>query len=78
MIRAENSSSAGSRVARPLDGRVAWLEESGRASRDPATGAVRLTGLVTDATARKRAEEALRASELGRPAGAMARALLGK
>ncbi len=45
------------RIIRPRDGRVAWLEERASATPDPATGRVRLTGLVWDITERKAAEE---------------------
>jgi PAS domain S-box-containing protein len=51
------------RIVRPIDGKIAWLEERGTASRDPRTGQVRLTGLVIDITDRKMGEAALRASE---------------
>ncbi len=43
------------RIVRPVDGRVAWLEERVTAERE-SSGAVRLTGLVWDITDRKFAE----------------------
>jgi PAS domain S-box-containing protein len=51
------------RIIRPVDGRIAWLEERGTAMRDPRTGVVRLNGLVMDVTDRKVAETALKESE---------------
>jgi len=48
------------RIIRPRDGRWAWIEERGRASRDPITGATRLRGVHWDVTDRKQAEQALR------------------
>lgn len=43
------------RIVRPVDGKVAWLEERATAERGP-SGAVRMTGLVWDITERKTAE----------------------
>jgi PAS domain S-box-containing protein len=49
---------------RHKDGSWHWLASRASLTRDPATGApLRMTGVVTDITDRKRAEEALRASE---------------
>ncbi len=45
------------RIIRPCDGKLAWLEERATAERDPATGELRMTGLLWDATERKEAEE---------------------
>jgi len=45
------------------DGRVMWLEDIGRASFDTQGKMVRMIGMVTDITERKRAEQALRESE---------------
>jgi PAS domain S-box-containing protein len=39
---------------------LAWIEERGRASRDPITGAMRMRGVHWDVTDRKQAEHALR------------------
>ncbi len=47
------------RMIRPDDQRCIWLEERGQAVSDGAGKAVRLIGVVTDITERKRAEEAL-------------------
>jgi PAS domain S-box-containing protein len=49
------------RIVHP-DGRVAWIQSLGRASRDTNGQAVRLTGLELDVTGRRRAEEALQAT----------------
>ncbi|MCW8087787.1 PAS domain S-box protein [Sabulicella glaciei] len=43
------------------DGRMLWLHNQGRILRDPAGRAVRAHGICRDVTARRRAEEALRA-----------------
>jgi PAS domain S-box-containing protein len=51
------------RIIRPRDGRIAWLEEHGQAMTDPRTGKVHIVGVVTDVTARKDAEAALKRSE---------------
>jgi signal transduction histidine kinase/ActR/RegA family two-component response regulator len=51
------------RITRPLDGRIAWLERRGRASRDDVTGDVWRRGILMDVTERVEAEAALRASE---------------
>ncbi|HEY1188756.1 MAG TPA: PAS domain-containing protein, partial [Gemmata sp.] len=50
------------RVVRP-DGRATWVHSRGRATRDAAGTLLRLDGSDQDITARKTAEEALRASE---------------
>jgi PAS domain S-box-containing protein len=47
------------RIVRPRDRQVAWLEERAMARRDPATGQLRIDGLVWDVTQRKEAEAAL-------------------
>ncbi len=51
------------RIVRPRDNELAWLEERAESVQDLDTGAVRVTGLVWDISDRKRAEQALRASE---------------
>ncbi len=51
------------RIVRPIDGRVAWLEERATVHPDAATGTIRLTGLVWDVTERKRAELELREAD---------------
>jgi PAS domain S-box-containing protein len=51
------------RIIRPRDGKLAWIDERGRVSRDAETGVARISGVVLDITARKQAEEALRYSE---------------
>jgi two-component system CheB/CheR fusion protein len=48
------------RVVRPVDGRVVWIAERGRATRDAKTGAVRVRGLIWDITARRESEDRLR------------------
>jgi PAS domain S-box-containing protein len=61
------------RVVRPSDGRVVWLEERGRTTREPATGQARVTGVHWDVTARKDTEAALQRSEAqAREAAALA------
>ena len=45
------------RIVRPVDGKVAWMEERGTAQRDPVSGEVRVLGVVMDVTAAKLAEE---------------------
>jgi PAS domain S-box-containing protein len=51
------------RIIRPIDGRVAWLEERSHVITDPHTGQVHMVGLVMDVSERKQAEIALRRSE---------------
>ena len=51
-----------SEIRRP-DGTTAWIQENVRAVRDPRGRLVYLQGFVTDITARRQAEDALRASE---------------
>ena len=50
------------RMLRP-DGSVIWLEDTGRATFDSLGEMLRVTGMVADVTARKRAEEELRKGE---------------
>jgi len=50
------------RIARP-DGEVRWIHVRGFQVRDAAGEVIRLTGIVSDITERKRAEEAMRESE---------------
>ena len=50
------------RIARP-DGTIRWVHDRGFQVRDVAGNVVRLTGIVTDITQRKRAEAALLSSE---------------
>jgi PAS domain S-box-containing protein len=45
------------------EGRITWLEDTGRASFDPQGKMVRVTGTVADITERRRVEEALKKSE---------------
>jgi PAS domain S-box-containing protein len=51
------------RIARPLDGRLAWLEERSHPVKDPLTREMRMVSLVMDVTERKMAEIALKQSE---------------
>ena len=45
------------RIVRPIDGVIAWMEEHGTARIDPATGRVRMAGVVMDISQRKGEEE---------------------
>jgi PAS domain S-box-containing protein len=45
------------RVVRPIDGKVAWLEERSQVVTDPESGETRLVGLVMDITERKMIEQ---------------------
>lgn len=47
------------RIIRPLDGKVAWLEERASAKRDPDTGKIHHSAIVWDITERKNYELAL-------------------
>jgi PAS domain S-box-containing protein len=51
------------RIIRPVDGKLAWLEERASAVVDPTTGKSRMVGLTSDVTERKLAEAALQRSE---------------
>jgi PAS domain S-box-containing protein len=51
------------RIIRPIDGKVAWLEDRSQVSQEPGARKKRLVGLVTVVTARKEAEVALRQSD---------------
>jgi PAS domain S-box-containing protein len=51
------------RIIRPIDGRVAWIEERSHVITDPHTGQIHMVGLVMDVSERKFAEIALRRSE---------------
>jgi PAS domain S-box-containing protein len=51
------------RIIRPLDGRVAWMEERAQFVKHARTGQPRLVGLVIDVTDRKQNELALARSE---------------
>jgi PAS domain S-box-containing protein len=51
------------RIIRPVDGKVAWLEERAHRVPDPITGGYVMTGVVRDITERKQAEQAQRESE---------------
>lgn len=51
------------RVIRPRDGKMVWLEDRVRATRDPETGKVALDGVTSDITERKEAETARLVSE---------------
>ncbi len=51
------------RIIRPKDGRVVWMEEHAVPILGPDGRLLRLSGVVTDVTARKEVEDALRASE---------------
>ena len=51
------------RVIRPVDGRVAWLEERSHVIKDPRTKLTHMVGLVMDVSERKNAELALRRNE---------------
>ncbi|HWF08532.1 MAG TPA: CheR family methyltransferase, partial [Bryobacteraceae bacterium] len=47
------------RLVRPRDGKVAWIAERGKASRDPKTQSLSFKGLIWDITDRRRAENRL-------------------
>lgn len=51
------------RIRRPIDGKIAWLEERASVTKHPETGDISATGLVWDITARKLSDDALRESE---------------
>jgi PAS domain S-box-containing protein len=51
------------RIIRPVDGRVAWLEERSHVIKDLQTGRTHMVGLVMDVSQRKEAEIALRRNE---------------
>lgn len=51
------------RITRPADGETRWLEERAAALSDDAGRVTRVVGVVTDVTARRRAEEELAASQ---------------
>ncbi|HEY3731537.1 MAG TPA: PAS domain-containing protein [Steroidobacteraceae bacterium] len=46
------------RVIRPIDGRIAWIEERGHGWHDPISGAMRVCGVHWDITDRKRTDAA--------------------
>lgn len=51
------------RLIRPIDGQIAWIEERGYAERSGPNGEMRLRGIVSDISERRKAEEQLRDSE---------------
>jgi PAS domain S-box-containing protein len=51
------------RIIRPIDGRVAWLEERSHVITDSRSGVTHMVGLVMDVSERKNAELALRRNE---------------
>ncbi len=51
------------RLIRPIDGRMIWIEERGKAVLDQPNGGARLFGVAADITERHRTEVALRESE---------------
>jgi PAS domain S-box-containing protein len=51
------------RIVRPIDGRIAWIEERGHGWHDVVTGSMRVCGVHWDITDRRRGESARRDSE---------------
>jgi PAS domain S-box-containing protein len=51
------------RIIRPVDGRLAWLEERGHVTKDPQTRQAHMVSLIIDVSQRKEAEIALRRNE---------------
>lgn len=61
--RANHSYNISYRILRP-SGEKAWLEATGQVTRDESGTPIEMTGVCSDVTAQKRAENSLRASEL--------------